>query len=122
MKWIVNLYLVVWLWIVDILLEFVSGGSLRDCLDKFSVFEERVASLYTRQILEALAFLHEKSILHRDLKCANILIDASGTIKLSDFGCCKKLDKIQKAEDSQPESIRGSPYWMAPEVDNIGSE
>lgn len=50
---------------VDIILEFVSGGSLRDCLDKFSLFEEKVAGLYMRQILEALAFLHQKSILHR---------------------------------------------------------
>jgi serine/threonine protein kinase len=108
---------------VDIILEYVSGGSVRSLLDKFHGLDERVVSLYTKQILEGLEYLHNHEIIHRDIKGANVLIDANGTIKLSDFGCSKKLNKLTDQENPQensfnhlPLSLKGSPYWMAPEV------
>ena len=76
---------------VDIILEFVPGGSIRQLLDKFMHFEERLVKIYTRQMLEGLQYLHDKNIIHRDLKCANVLVDNTGTIKLSDFGASKKI-------------------------------
>ena len=52
-----------------------------------------------------------------------MLIDANGTIKLTDFGCSKRLDKLTEQDNPQensfynmPKSIQGSPYWMAPEL------
>ena len=52
-----------------------------------------------------------------------MLLDANGTIKLTDFGCSKKLDKVKEQDNPQensfynkPKSIQGSPYWMAPEL------
>ena len=60
---------------VDIILEYVPGGSIRSLLDKYEAFDERLVKLCTRQIIEGLNYLHSKGVIHRDLKCANILVD-----------------------------------------------
>lgn len=51
--------------IVDIALEYVSGGSIKVLVDKFNNLEEKVVSSYTRQILEGLSYLHRNNIVHR---------------------------------------------------------
>ena len=73
-------------------------------------------------MLEGLNYLHMNNIIHRDLKCANILVDNNGIIKLSDFGASKKIidQFVQENIDKEfvSKSVKGSPYWMAPEVIN----
>jgi serine/threonine protein kinase len=70
-------------------------------------------------MLEGLKYLHINGIIHRDLKCANVLVDNMGVIKLSDFGASKRIihdysDDFDETKLSK--SVKGSPYWMAPEV------
>jgi serine/threonine protein kinase len=67
------------------------------------------------QILNGLAYLHGNNIVHRDLKCANILLMENGEIKISDFGTAK-LIKIESHEDIAKlcSSLKGTPYYMAP--------
>lgn len=100
---------------VDIVMELVSGGSLKDLLTKLDKFDERMTAMYTKQILEGLYYLHSQGIVHRDIKSANILVTQDGVIKLSDFGASKNIkDSANGVKVCR--SLKGSPYWMSPEV------
>lgn len=96
---------------LHIYLELISGGSLYKLYQEFKKLEEPVIRRYTRQILFGLCYLHSRKVVHRDIKCANILVDQDGTIKLADFGVSKYIK-----EQGVPFSLKGSPHWMAPEV------
>ncbi|KAF7803657.1 mitogen-activated protein kinase kinase kinase 1-like [Senna tora] len=97
-----------------IFLELMTKGSLANLYQKYRLRDPQV-SAYTRQILSGLKYLHDQNVVHRDIKCGNILVDASGSVKLADFG----LAKATKLNDVK--SSKGSPYWMAPEVVNLRS-
>ena len=99
---------------ISIFLEYISGGSVGSCLRKTGKFEESLVRSLTRQTLEGLAYLHDKGVLHRDLKADNILLDVDGTCKISDFGISKKTDNIYGNDITN--SMQGSVFWMAPEV------
>lgn len=99
-----------------IFLEFMPSGSIKGVLSKFGPYNIKLVRKYTRQILEGLDFLHSEKIVHRDVKGANILIDAEGDAKLADFGACRELEALQSTVTGGLKSIHGSVYWMAPEV------
>lgn len=99
---------------LNILLEFVPGGSISSLLGKFGSFPEAVIKMYTKQILQGLEYLHSNGIIHRDIKGANILVDNKGCIKLADFGASKQVAML--ATMTAAKSMKGTPYWMAPEV------
>ncbi|CAE8644010.1 unnamed protein product, partial [Polarella glacialis] len=99
-----------------IFLEFMPSGSIKGVLQKFGPYGLRLVRKYTRQILEGLEFLHAERIVHRDVKGANILIDAQGDAKLADFGACRELEALQSTCTGGMKSIHGSVFWMAPEV------
>ncbi|CAK58413.1 unnamed protein product (macronuclear) [Paramecium tetraurelia] len=99
---------------VDIALEYIAQGSLRKVINKVRLDETNVR-IYARQILEGIQYLHENKVIHRDIKAANILVDSDGTIKLSDFGTSKVLESEENLI-IQNKSLKGTPYWMAPEV------
>ncbi|KAK1440327.1 hypothetical protein QVD17_06152 [Tagetes erecta] len=94
-----------------IFLELVTKGSLANIYQRFRLQDTQV-SAYSRQVLSGLNYLHERKVVHRDLKCANILVDANGSVKLADFGLAKStaLNDIK--------SCKGPPFWMAPEAVN----
>jgi len=70
---------------IEILLEFCNGGSIKQLLNKFDSFDEKLIKLYTKQVLEGLVYLHEQNIIHRNLKNSNILVDGNGVVKISDL-------------------------------------
>ncbi len=115
--------------IINILQEYVPGGSVRNLLDRFGPLDEKIVKVYTKQILDGLKYLHSQGIVHRNLKCSNILVDNEATVKLSDFGASRRISFSESHKKSQGEStkesitrtefsdsLRASPYWMAPEV------
>ncbi|KAG8072561.1 hypothetical protein GUJ93_ZPchr0006g45873 [Zizania palustris] len=93
-----------------IFLELATQGSLAALYQKYRLQDSQV-SAYTRQILKGLIYLHQRNVLHRDIKCANILVDSNGLVKLADFGLAKEMSILNQARSS-----KGTVYWMAPEV------
>lgn len=82
-----------------IVMEYIAGSSLKDKLSKEGVLPEPLVLRYIKQIGEALAFVHQKNILHLDIKPSNIIIDRNNNARLIDFGVSKRYD-IQEEETS----------------------
>jgi serine/threonine protein kinase len=98
-----------------ILMEFCDRGSIRDLLDtREQVLSEDQISVIIRDVLKGLQFIQTNHrIVHRDIKSANILLTASGQVRIADFGVSRRFDS---GGVCQTTTIVGTPYWMAPEV------
>ena len=93
------------LWLV---MDYCEGGSCRELL-RSGTFGQKLIAVITKQVCQALVYLHTKAnIVHRDIKAANILITSENAVKLCDFGV--------SAMGSKRNTFVGTPYWMAPEV------
>jgi len=98
-----NLYLV---------MDFINGGELFFHLQNERRFDNDRARFYTAEICLAIAHLHSSGIIYRDLKPENLLIDAAGHIKVTDFG----LSKEGLQDNARTHTFCGTPEYLAPEV------
>lgn len=121
-----------------LVMEFMPGGDLFSLLDVTGCLEEETAKFYGSEIANAIMALHEKGIIHCDLKPNNLLIGEDGHIKLTDFGLSKmafigqaitgisamsaqksvanlKLDE-NESFNVESASAPGTPNYLAPEV------
>ena len=80
-------------------IELCSGGDLLNYVRKRRRLKEDVAKCIFKQIIEGLGYIHSQSILHRDIKLDNILLDNNGVVKICDFG----VSKIAKAGEKMTE-------------------
>ena len=91
-------------------------------IKRFGPFNERITRIYLYQILKGVSYIHSQQIVHRDIKCANILTTTDAMIKISDFGAAKQLSKtVREAKffgNKDCKSFKGSPFWLAPEIAN----
>lgn len=100
--------------------EYAVGGSLMKLVRPQGLPEKKAAA-YMYRITCGLAFIHSKRVVHRDLKCANVLLCENDVAKLSDFGLaapCPVAAAADAEEMPQEEegALLGSVYWMAPEI------
>ena len=110
---------------INILMEHVSGGTIASLLKKFGTFEEPVFRRYTSQLIDSVTYLHSNNVVHRDIKGSNIMVTTTGFIKLIDFGTAKKTtdDLVTPLSAMKLDfCIKGTPYWMAPEVVQMTGE
>lgn len=91
--------------------ESVNGNQLLDLISNKGALSERKAKKYFKQILSAVNYLHDNSIVHRDLKIENILVDKNDNIKIIDFGLSNFYDKKELLN-----TFCGSLYFAAPEL------
>ncbi|KAL4073772.1 kinase-like domain-containing protein [Scleroderma yunnanense] len=98
---------------IDLVLEYVDGGDLLEFILKNNGLNEPMAIHITRQICEALAYIHGKGIAHRDLKPENVLLTSENppVVKVADFGLAKVVDSLTFLK-----TMCGTPSYLAPEV------
>ncbi|MBW7992865.1 MAG: serine/threonine protein kinase [Planctomycetes bacterium] len=95
-------------------MEYVEGKTIADDLSAGKVFEETEALDMIIQVANALGHAHALSLIHRDVKPKNIMINNSGTIKLADMGLARATTDIEAAQSEQGKAY-GTPYYIAPE-------
>ncbi len=97
-------------------MEYVQGISLAEALARGTRFRIAEAVYIVRQMLDALACAHALGVVHRDVKPANVLLLASGHVKVTDFG----ISRIETSHLTQTGSVVGTPSYMSPEQCRAG--
>ncbi len=94
--------------------EYAPGITLRELIERTGPIPERRALGIFRQLVEALAYAHNKGVIHRDVKPANIMVDTqnSDAVKVMDFGIARLLED---GHLTRPGSVVGSTSYMSPE-------
>ena len=95
-----------------LVMENVLGGDLLSFIKKRNKLPEKTAKFIFKQLLQSLKYIHNKNIVHRDIKLDNILIDLNNNIKLCDFGVGKYISDNHELLYDQC----GTPAYIAPEV------
>ncbi|GAB7348815.1 hypothetical protein MBLNU459_g7529t1 [Dothideomycetes sp. NU459] len=99
------------LWIVS---DYCPGGSVHTLMKPYpeSGLEERYIIPIARELAVALKYVHDAGVIHRDVKCGNVLISEEGQLQLCDFG----VAGIMENDTAKRSTIIGTPFWMAPEL------
>jgi NIMA (never in mitosis gene a)-related kinase len=100
--------------ILHIVMDYADGGDLQQRIktQKGKYFSENSILDWFTQICLAIKHIHDRKILHRDIKSQNIFLTKNGLVKLGDFGIAKCLNMtIDKAK-----TIVGTPYYLSPEI------
>src|SRR5678809_549389 len=94
-----------------IAMEYLDGKSLKELILERGPAPVSVAIDYARQILAALRFAHRNGIVHRDIKPHNVLVDAEGHVKVTDFG----IARAGTSQMTEAGSIVGTAQYLSPE-------
>ena len=100
-----------------IVMEFIKGKELKDFFDRNERLDLATIFRLMTELLAALDFAHEANIIHRDVKPANVMIDANGHAKLTDFGVARFTEPEggDQMERTRVGTIIGTPSYMSPE-------
>ena len=99
---------------LNIVTEYADGGDLAEKIKSQNnkPFTEQEILDYFTQICLALKHIHEKKIIHRDLKSGNVFLMKSGLVKLGDFGIAKGFQNTM----DKAKTMVGTPYYLSPEI------
>lgn len=97
-----------------LVMPYLSGGSLQDMLARTPLPSGEVVT-FGSQIADALDYAHQRKVVHRDVKPANVLIHADGRLMLSDFGLAKIVSQTNTPNAPRNHPDAGTPEYMAPE-------
>ena len=112
-----------------IVMEYVSGGDLKALIDANGPLSDANLAWLGAQVSLGLSHAHDKGVIHRDIKPHNILIDAYGHSKLTDFGIARALDATEATRTgsylgtalySSPEQLRGEKVTPKSDVYSLG--
>jgi serine/threonine protein kinase len=95
-----------------IMMEYVNGSTFLDYCNSRSRADIEMLRVIFSELVLTIEYLHGHGIIHRDLKCENIMLDANCNIRLIDFGFSKEL----QSENALCSTQCGSPAYMAPEI------
>uniref|UniRef100_A0A915B2W7 Mitogen-activated protein kinase kinase kinase n=1 Tax=Parascaris univalens TaxID=6257 RepID=A0A915B2W7_PARUN len=95
-----------------VVMEYCGQGQLYEVIKSGRQVSKNQFAEWARQIADGMNYLHQKRIIHRDLKSPNILVDNNDILKICDFGTSHQWDK----QKSTVMSFCGTPAWMAPEI------
>ncbi|KAF9463326.1 hypothetical protein BDZ94DRAFT_1192949 [Collybia nuda] len=98
---------------IGIILEYASGGELFDHILAHRYLRERDAAKLFSQLISGVWYIHQKKIVHRDLKLENLLLDKHRNVIITDFGFANRFE--HRADDLMQTSC-GSPCYAAPEL------
>ncbi|KAK0554620.1 hypothetical protein OC845_000652 [Tilletia horrida] len=98
---------------IGIVLEYASGGELFDHILAHKYLREKDACKLFAQLISGVSYLHQKKIIHRDLKLENLLLDRNRNVIITDFGFANNFE--DKRDDLMATSC-GSPCYAAPEL------
>jgi serine/threonine protein kinase len=99
-----------------IVMEYIQGKELQDYFEAREQFDLKTIFGLMLELLDALEFAHEAGIIHRDVKPANVMVDAGGHAKLTDFGVARVADPdAPQAEATRVGTMVGTPSYMSPE-------
>lgn len=99
-----------------LVMEFVQGLDLQQMVKRQGVLSYDAAADYIRQSADGLAHAHRVGLIHRDVKPANLLVDAHGTVKVLDLGLARFTDESQESLTiAHDENVLGTADYLAPE-------
>ncbi|CAH1454525.1 unnamed protein product [Lactuca virosa] len=99
---------------IYMILEYVNGGELFDTIASKGKLPESNGRKFFQQLIDGVSYCHDKGVYHRDLKLENVLVDAKGSIKISDFGLSALPQHLR--DDGLLHTTCGSPNYVAPEI------
>jgi len=95
-------------------MDLIEGESLKDRLERAGPLEPREAARIVATVARAVYAAHRESVLHRDIKPHNVLLDAQGAPYLTDFGLAKDVSRAEDGLTTEGEAM-GTPAYMPPE-------
>ncbi len=95
-----------------IAMEYVSGGTLKDRIDREGTLDSAEAARLASQVAQALQAAHERGVIHRDVKAQNVLLSAAGEAKVVDFGIARAASATSI---SQTSTVLGTAAYISPE-------